>query len=73
MHGIICLLGDQEFLLIKSLARVSTLLLSSPGFCGTLFYILMSVLKVPIKMKFLVLQMHAPPLVYRKLIKGLLF
>ena len=44
-----------------SVASDSTRLLSSPGFWATLFCILSSELKVPMKMNWLVTQTHAPP------------
>ena len=50
-----------------SLARVSTRLLISPGFCATPFFIFSPELKVAIKMKFFVQHTHAPPRSWVKL------
>jgi hypothetical protein len=53
--------NNHEFCLKIFLPRPSTLLLSYPGFCGTPFCIFASLLKVPIKMNFLVTTTQAPP------------
>ena len=55
------IIHHQNPLLERSAASPSTLLLSSPGFWGTPFDILIAVLNVPIKINCFVTQMHAPP------------
>jgi len=52
---------------MRLLASYSTLLLSSPGFCGTPLDIFTVELKVPIKMSCLVTQMQAPPWVLNRI------
>ncbi len=54
-------MNNHEFCVLNCKARVYTALLSAPGFCGTPFCILISVLNVPIKIKFLVKDIQAPP------------
>lgn len=58
--------ADHEPLEIMSLARDSTLLLSSPGFWATPLDIFFSLFQEPMMMKFLVVQTQAPPLSWIK-------